>query len=103
MEENGAVDKMVSGMADGDFLLIFRSLTTEDLQARKDSLLDQMTTLTSMTVGGKSLTRDLRHLKEQLTAITFVLKERGCPYEGVMITDFSTPPATPPPGTIELL
>lgn len=79
-------------MADGDLLLIYRSLTTEDLLERKENLLAQMTTITSMSVGQKSFTRDVRHLKEQLAAITFVLKERsGGPsgYESTIVTDFS--------------
>jgi len=79
-------------MADGDLLLIYRSLLTGDLYARKQKLLDQMTTITSMSVGQKSFSRDLRHLKDQLAAITFVLQERSggpCGYKGVVVTDFS--------------
>lgn len=92
-------------MADGDLLLIFRSFSTEDLQEKKETLLTQMTTLSSQTVGGKSLTRDLRHFKDQLAAIVFVLNERSLPhgYDGVGITDFSGSGSAPPAGTLEAM
>jgi hypothetical protein len=76
-------------MADGDLLLIFRQLDTGDLQDRRDDLLGKMTTITSMGVGSKNFVRDLRHLKDQLAAIMFVLKERTTPYHKTILTDFS--------------
>jgi len=91
-------------MADGSLLLIFRSQTTKDLAKRQKLLLKQMTTLSSQSVGQKSFTRDLRHLKEQLEAITFVLNERsGTGYEPFILTDFSGVGSAPPAGTAESL
>lgn len=69
---------------------------------RRDDLLEKMTTITSAGVGSKTLTRDLRQLKDQLAAITFVLKERSTPYNRYTVTDFSGDSVTiPPPGTSE--
>ncbi len=92
-------------MADGNLLLIYRSLETGELQDRKQDLLDQMTTVTSMSIGQKSFTRDLNHLKEQLAAITFVLKERSTPngYQGTIVTDFSRGTRGQPVGTTDQL
>jgi len=76
-------------MADADLLLIYRSLDSADLQARKAKLLASITTYSSQTVGQKSFTKDLRHFRDQLAAITFVLNERGGDYVHTIITDFS--------------
>lgn len=79
-------------MADGDLLLIYRSFSTKDLLTKKKKLIDQMTSITSMSVGSKSFTRDIRYLQDQLAAIVFVLNERSngvCGYEGTIVTDFS--------------
>jgi hypothetical protein len=79
-------------MADGNWLLVFRSYTTEELQALRDKLkasILALGTFTSQTVGGKSYTRDLRELSSQLSAVVFVLNERTTPYEGTILTDFS--------------
>jgi len=51
-----------------------------------------MTTLSSQTAGSKSFTRDLTTLRDQMAAITYVLKEAGLPFNknnGVGHTDFS--------------
>ena len=92
-------------MADGGLLLIFRSMTTEQLLELKQTMIDQITGLgayTAMAVGGKSFTRDIRNLQAQLEALVFVLNERSMKYEGTMITDFSGVPKTyHPPGTTE--
>ncbi len=93
-------------MASGSLLLIYRSLDTGELLSRKQKLLDQMTTITSLSVGQKSFTRDVRHLQEQLEAITFVLKERSNGprgYEGTMVTDFSGGTRGQPAGTTDQL
>lgn len=79
-------------MADGNWLLVFRSYTTEELQTLRDKLkasLANLGTFTSQTVGSKSYTRDLRELSAQLSAVVFVLNERTTPYEGTILTDFS--------------
>jgi hypothetical protein len=83
-------------MADGGLLLIFRGMTTEDLLAAQEKLMQQFLALgpyASQTVGAKSFTKDTSRggLQAQLEAIQFVLNERGAPgpYEGWMITDFS--------------
>ncbi len=91
-------------MPDGDYILIFRSMSTEDLNDRKETLLEKMTTISSMGVGSKTFTRDLRQLKDQLAAITFVLKERTTPYKRYSVFDFSgSPLPTNPSGTTENL
>jgi hypothetical protein len=78
-------------MADGGWLLIFRSFSTEDLLDKRDALIGSMTTLASQSIGSKSITRDLRELKSQLEAIIFVLNERGtpCGYPRSIVFDFS--------------
>ena len=82
-------------MADGGLLLIFRGMTTEDLLAAQQKLMQQFLALgpyASQTVGQKSFTKDTSRggLQSQLEAIQFVLNERGMNgYEGWMITDFS--------------
>jgi hypothetical protein len=95
---------LLGGMADGGLLLVFRALTTADLQKRQKELLKHLgTTLSSQTVGSKSFTRDLREIRALLEAITFVLNERGLPgnYDSTIITDFSEIGRAPPGGTID--
>ena len=65
-------------MAVADFLLRFRSLSTAALQAKQTALEAQDTIFQSQGMGTKTMTRDLRLLQDQLNAIAFVLKERGC-------------------------
>ena len=60
-----------------DWLLYFRSLDTATLTAKRTALDAEMTIYSSQTAGSKSGTRDLRELRDQLNAITYVLKERG--------------------------
>lgn len=98
----------VFAMADGGLLLIFRGMTTEQLNEIKDTLLEQIQALgnyTSMGVAGKSWTRDLRYAWQQLEALQFVLNERsgGVPgYSGRGVIDFSeTGHRGYPPGTEE--
>ncbi len=90
-------------MADGDLLMIFRSFSDSDLSDKKDALISQMTTLSSQAVGSKSFTRDLRHLKDQLAAVVFVMNERGtpCGYVNKYIIDFSDVRPAPPAGTLD--
>lgn len=97
-------------MADGGLLLVFRGMTTDQLLDMQSTLIDQITTLgnyTSMGVGGKNWTRDLRYAWQQLEAIQFVLNERsgGIPgYAGKGVIDFSEGGSTGfPPGTEEPL
>jgi hypothetical protein len=92
-------------MADGSWLLIFRSFDTGDLLDKRDALIASMTTLSSQAVGSKSFTRDLRELKDQLEAIIFVLNERGtlCGYPKSLVFDFSDTTRGQPSGTTELL
>lgn len=92
-------------MADGSWLLIFRSLTTEELLEKKEALIGSMTTLSSQTVGSKSFTRDLRELKSQLEAVVFVLNERGMAggYPRGIVFDFSGGTKGQPAGTTENL
>jgi hypothetical protein len=94
-------------MADGGLLLIYRSMSTGDLQDLKDMLLNQMLSLkdyTSMTGGTKSFTRDLRQLTAQLEAVTFVLNERsGSGYDATGVIDFKGTGSSPPAGTEEML
>lgn len=92
-------------MADADLLMIYRALPTADLIDRRDTLLDKLTTITSMGVGPKNFTRDLSAHKSQLAAITFVLNERGRPggYDSVILTDFSGVGSAPRSGTISNL
>lgn len=80
-------------MADGGLTLIYRSLTTEDLLAKKDKLIDEIASLgsfTSGTVGNKSYARDVRRAEANVEAIIFVLNERsGAQAPGHLATDFS--------------
>lgn len=78
-------------MADGSWLLIYRSYSTDDLSTEHDNLIGQLTTLSSQTVGNKSFTRDLRELKNRLEAVVFVMNERGLPYGYIrnIVFDFS--------------
>lgn len=79
-------------MADADALLVYRSLETADLLARKAKFLALMSssTYSSQTIGQKSFTRDLRFWRDQLAAIVFVLNERSNNgYVGTIVTDFS--------------
>lgn len=80
-------------MADGDLLLAFRAYETQELLDLRDKLKAKILaagTYTSQTVGGKSYTRDLREMRSQLAAVQFVLNERTTPYEGTILTDFSS-------------
>ena len=80
-------------MADGCLLLIFRGYTTDQLLALQSKLQANLLaagTYSSQTIGAKSYTRDLRYLTDQLCAVQFVLNERTTPYEGTVITDFSS-------------
>ncbi len=92
-------------MADGSWLLVFRSFSNSDLSDKRDALIASMTTLTSQAVGSKSLTRDLRELKSQLEACVFVMNERGTPlgYVSEYIIDFSNVQPAPPAGTQDQL
>jgi hypothetical protein len=96
-------------MADGGLLLIFRGMSTDDLLAAQQKLMAQFIAMGpygSMSVGGKSFTKDARFLQGQLEAIQFVLNERGTPgpYEGFVITDFSAGmPQGQPAGTTDQL
>jgi hypothetical protein len=92
-------------MADGSLLMVFRSLSTDELVFRKNKLLDSITTLSSQTVGGKSFTRDLRLAQNQLEAIVFVMNERSmpCQRERYMVTDFSEMGHAPPAGVTDEL
>lgn len=92
-------------MADGSWLLIYRSFSTEDLLAKKDELIGSMTTLSSQTVGNKSFTLDLQELKSQLEAVIFVLNERGspCGYPRSIVFDFSGGTVGQPAGTNDQL
>lgn len=83
-------------MADGGLLLIYRGMTTEQLQEMQAKIQAQILNMggfSSQTIGSKSYTRDLRFLQSQLEAMQFVLNERGAgghgPYEGTVLTDFS--------------
>ena len=98
-------------MADGGLLLIFRGMTTDQLLGLQSTMIDQLTNLkdyTSMTIGGKSFTRNFQSLTGQLEAIQFVLNERSSGslvgYDAVGVVDFSVGAgAAPPPGTTEPL
>jgi len=84
-------------MAVADYLISFRSFTTDQLNTLVANLVGQMTVLSSQTAGSKSLTRDLRELRDQLGAANFVLKERGLTplvNNGIGTTDFSCLPMT---------
>lgn len=109
--DKSTIDILAWFMADGGLLMIYRSMTTEELLDLRATLMDQMLSLkdyTSMTAGGKSFTRDMRQLTSQLEAVTFVLTERGScgtlGYDAVGVTDFSGyPKGYHPPGTAEEL
>jgi hypothetical protein len=99
-------------MADGGLLLIFRSMSTEDLLAARDKLMKQFLALgpyASQAVGAKSWTKDRNGIQDQLEAITFVLNERGAAgalgYAPYIITDFSDNgmPQAQPAGTTDQL
>jgi hypothetical protein len=99
-------------MADGGLLLIFRSMSTEDLLLARDKLIKQFLALgpySSQTVGAKSWTKDRNGIQDQLEAITFVLNERGAAgglgYAPYIVTDFSNNPlpAGQPAGTTDQL
>jgi hypothetical protein len=64
-------------MAYPQYLLRFRAMTTDQLTARQAALWAQETIFTQQQMGGKSMTRDLTRLEDQLEAIAFVLRERG--------------------------
>jgi len=64
-------------MAYSDFLLRYRQKTTEWLLAKQEELEEQETIFSQQSMGNTSMTRDLRLLQDQLTAIAYVLQERG--------------------------
>lgn len=83
-------------MALSDYLVRFRSLSTEALLEKQVSLEAQDTIYQSQSLGTRSFARDLRMMNEQLNAIAYVLRERspvtqptGEPSEFVGTTDFS--------------
>jgi hypothetical protein len=92
-ECSGRVDKSPFAMADGGMLLIFRSMTTEELLAMKEKLMAQFLALGpygGQTVGSKSWTKDTRGMQSQLEAISFVLAERSAGgYDHYYVMDFS--------------
>lgn len=60
-----------------DYLLQFRGLSGDDLLALQKELQEQRTIYSQQGQGGKSMSRDLRLLNDQLTAIQYVLNERA--------------------------
>jgi len=60
-----------------DFLLRYRSKDSVWLLAKQAELEAQETIFTQQSMGNTSMTRDLRMLQDQLTAIAYVLKEQG--------------------------
>ena len=86
------VDNFRSDVSNADWNQIFRSYTTEELIAHRDSLKSQITIFSQQSIGSKSFTRDLKELRDQLSSAVFVLAERSRPAGqnlGVGITDFS--------------
>lgn len=96
-------------MADGGQLLVYRAYATADLinlQQQLQAAILAAGSFTSQTIGGKSYTRDLRYLHQQLEAVQFVLNERTTPYQGTVLADFSQiegPHSGQPAGTIDVL
>lgn len=83
-------------MAYTDYLLRYRQKETAWLLAKQAELEAQETIFTQQSMGNTSMTRDLRLLQDQLTAIAYVLRERGAVTiekarlnVGVGVTDFS--------------
>lgn len=78
-----------------DYLLRWRSLSTEDLLIKKAALEAQDSIYISQGIGTKSMQRDLRLLNDQLNAIYYVLRERQPvtinqgPNQFIGVTDFS--------------
>lgn len=79
-----------------DYLIRYRSLSTEALLEKQAALEAQDTIYSSQSLGTRSFTRDLRLVNEQLNAIAYVLRERapvtqptGEPNEFVGTVDFS--------------
>ena len=82
-------------MAASDFLLYYRSKDTAWLQAKMTELEEQDTIFSAQSMGNTSMQRDLRTLQDKLTAITYILRERGAititkpvVNVGVGVTDF---------------
>jgi hypothetical protein len=69
-------------MAYTDYLLRFRQKDDAWLRAKQTELEAQETIFSQQGMGNTSMTRDLRMLEDKLTAIAYVLRERG----GVVIT-----------------
>jgi len=69
-------------MAYDSFLLRYRQKDNAWLLAKQAELEAQETIFSQQSMGNTSMTRDLRLLQDQLTAIAYVLRERG----GVVIT-----------------
>lgn len=79
-------------MANADWIMIFRSFTTEELAAKRTELISQMSVFASQSIGSKSFSKDLRELRDQLASLTFVQKERSLPTgtnPSIGVTDFS--------------
>ncbi len=77
-------------MASPEWLEIFRSYAPDELAAHVGTLKRQISVFTQQAVGSKSYVKDLRELKEQLSAAVRVQKERAQPGNpAVGITDFS--------------
>ena len=65
-----------------DYLLRFRSKTTEELLTKQRELEEQESAFVTQAEEDRSYTKDLGFIRDQLNAIAFVLRERG----GVAIT-----------------
>lgn len=77
-------------MAAPEWMEIFRSWSTPQLQAQIDTLNKQISVFSTQQVGSKSFTKDLRELRDQLSSAVRTLNERSLPpgNDRVGITDF---------------
>jgi hypothetical protein len=79
-----------------DYLLQMRGLSGTQLLALQAELQAQQTIFSAQNMGGKGMTRDLRLLNDQLTAIQYVINSRNpqpilppaTPNIGVGVTNF---------------